>query len=105
MDEKWLNILYEAALEFGINWRRPLKELASERLPNLQQSDREELCLSVGKAREAIEKYVENHYEYKKGLTVPEEEAFLWIKQNYPWMSRRNIARGISQGLYYAWHG
>ena len=105
MDDTYMNILYDAALEFGANWRRPLVELANERLPNLNQSDCEELCFLVERAREGIEKYIENHYEFEKGLTVPEEEVILWIKQNYPWLSDKNISHGMSQGLYYAWHG
>ena len=54
MDDTYLNILYDAALEFGANWRRALVELANERLPNLNQSDCEELCFLVEKAREGI---------------------------------------------------
>jgi hypothetical protein len=35
-----LNVLYDASLEFGENWRRPVAGLAAERLPHLGPEDR-----------------------------------------------------------------
>ncbi len=105
MNEKHLNILYKASLEFGVNWRRPLTELADERLPKLSQIEHNQLCEYVENARKNIEKYVEEHFDYEKGLSIPEVEAIQWIQQNYSWMNKKNISHGISQGMYYAWHG
>ena len=105
LNVKHMNILYDAALEFGANWRRPLIELAKEKLPNHNQPEYEELCFLVEKARKDIEKYIECHYEYGKGLVLPMKEVISWIKQNYPWMSNKNVSHGINQGLCYAWHG
>jgi hypothetical protein len=105
LNEKYLNILYDAALEFGSNWRRPLNELANERLPQNSHLDHEQLCVTVENARASIEKYIEEHFDYEKGLTIPESNAILWIQQNFPWMNKKNISLAISQGMYYAWHG
>ena len=105
MEEKHLNKLYKASLQFGANWMRPLPELAKEMLPRLNESERECLCKCVDIARRSINEYIEKQYEYEKGLTLPEDEVVMWISQNFPWMNKRNISHGISQGLYYAWHG
>ena len=105
MDEKKLNKLYDASLQFGKNWMRPLPELAIKRFPNLTETERDSMCRCVDIARDSINEYVQRHYDYEKGLNIAKEEAVLWIQQKFPWMSKKNISHGISQGLYYAWHG
>jgi len=105
MDENKLNKLYNASLQFGKNWMRPLPELACERFPNLSEIERDALCKCVDIARESVNEYVLKHYDNEKGLSISKVEAVLWIQCNFPWMSKKNISHGISQGLYYAWHG
>lgn len=105
MEDKHLNKLYKAALEFGANFRRPLPDLAKERLPSINEYERDCLCKCVDIARSSINEYIQNHFEYEIGLTIPEDEVVLWIKQNFPWMNKRNISNGIGQGIYFAWHG
>jgi hypothetical protein len=102
-----LNVLYDAALEFGENWRRPLVELASERLPHLTAQQRDDLAEIVSTCRADIEEHVAELYETYGDLWPDraKREARDWIVDHFPWMNDANIDHGISQGVYYAWHG
>ena len=52
------NLLFDAALEFGENWRRDVAALAAERLPGLSEDERAALSKEIEAARRAIEQWV-----------------------------------------------
>lgn len=103
-----LNTLFAAALEFGSDWRRPLAELASERLPERTDAQRRDLVQTVGACRDAIEDRIRERYEAVNGSWAASGEqaaAESWIIRNFPWVTIENVRRAVSQGVYYAWHG
>ena len=101
------NVLFDAALEFGENWRRDVAVLAGERLPTLDQDERAGFAKEVEDARSSIEQWVLSRWEAVQGdwsrADAKACEAF--IRAMYPWMDDRNVAHAISQSTYYAWHG
>ena len=102
-----LNVLYDAALEFGENFRRPIVELAAERLPQLSSDVRLDMADLLERARREIELHIEHEYA-KYGDAWPDEAKVAvhdWITDYYPWMDERNVSHAISQGVYFAWHG
>jgi hypothetical protein len=101
-----LNRLFEAALAFGVNWRRPVEELAAEHFPNERQEVRDALATAVGECRLAIENHIEATHVRLSGRWTRSEkrQADAWITAQYPWMTRKNRQRALSQGQYYAWH-
>ena len=102
-----LNVLYDAALEFGENFRRPVVELAAERLPHLEAEEQGELARLVTSCRAAVEEHIAEVYE-TYGDQWPDSaklDAHDWIAESFPWMTDDNISHGISQGVYFAWHG
>lgn len=104
--EEDLNLLYEKSLEFGEHWRRPLTEWAQELWQEWDKEKQAEISRYIKTVRSEIEEYINDKYDWKaEKLTESEEEIKSWIKCQYKWMSRANIAHGYSQGRYYAWHG
>ena len=102
-----LNALYSAALAFGADWRRPLAELADERLPDASREERAALAAAVDECRSTIEKHIAMVHSANQGRWPRSDvrDVGAWIRERYPWMSPRNRRRAISQGQYYAWHG
>lgn len=101
-----LNRMYAASLEFGPNWRRPLRELAEERFPTQPVAYRDALCEVINDCRDGIELYVEQKHVVIGGKWSRSDarEVDAWIASRYPWMTRRNRRHGLRQGQYYAWH-
>ena len=102
-----LNVLYDAALEFGENFRRPIPDLAAERLPALGDSERSSLAEAVELCRRDIELHIEEEYA-RYGDDWPDDAKTAvhdWITERYPWMDEHNVQHAISQGVYFAWHG
>lgn len=101
------NVIMNAALEFGSNWRRPIVELASERCPSLADSDRTAISAEVEAARTEVENWVSARWHAVAGNWSREDSvtARRWVAKRYPWMSDRNIQRAVNQATYYAWHG
>jgi hypothetical protein len=102
-----LNKLFDAALEFGVNWRAPVMELASERLPQHSPTERAELAATIEDCRNSIEDHVRDSYDRNGGEWGEDESraTATWIKHTYPWMTEENVRHAISQSVYYAWHG
>jgi hypothetical protein len=101
-----LNRLFDAALAFGADWRRPVSDLAAENFPDLPQADRDALAAAVEDTRRTIEGHIEEAH-IRLGDQWPrreEKQAEDWIADRFPWMSRKNRRRARSQGQYYAWH-
>ena len=103
MDENMLNIMYKASLEFGLNWRRPLKELAGERLPDLEEPGLSEICTYIAQVRSDIEKLMLDNYTDINDGSVDPDKIFDEIRARYKWMNESNVSHGYSQGMYYAW--
>jgi hypothetical protein len=101
-----LNRLFNAALAFGANWRRPVRDLAAEHFPDRSQLDRDALTSAVEDCRSAIEAHIEAEHIRLAGRWTRAEklQADAWIAGEYSWMTRKNRRRAISQGQYYAWH-
>ena len=101
-----LNRLFDAALAFGANWRRPVGDLAAEHFPDQPQDVRDALTTAVEDCRSAIEAHIEaTHIRVAGRWTRTEkQQADAWIADQYPWMTRKNRRRAIRQGQYYAWH-
>ncbi len=101
-----LNILFDASLEFGSNWMRPIKELAQERLPELTEEESSEISLYIEQVRSDINGFISDKYDYRiQNTVIAAAEIKQWIKENYTWMNKKNISHAYSQGMYYAWHG
>ena len=100
-----LNALYDAALELGENWRRPVAELAAERLPHRSAEERADLARTVEACRTAVEAHVASVYTEDATAGAAMEAASRWVAEQYPWMTPENVQHGVSQGGYYAWHG
>jgi hypothetical protein len=96
-----LNLLYHASLEFGENFRRPLKEWSGELFPEMGAKERAEISAYIETVRSEIEDYVAEQYP----LQTTQESVLRWIHERYPWMDQDNAMRGFSQGMYFAWHG
>jgi hypothetical protein len=101
------NILFEASLEFGANWRRNIAELAAERLPRLSDVRRAALAREIEATRTAIEYWVLDRWETVGGAwsSADAEAAREFIATTYPWMDSDNSSRALNQATYYAWHG
>ena len=97
-----LNLLYECALEWGEHWLRPLIEWAKELFPEWDEEKQIEICAYIDSVRDEINDYISDRYDQEKH---PKENVKNWIKQKFPWMTDDLVARGYSQGMYYAWHG
>lgn len=101
------NTLFDAALEFGKNWRRDVASLAEERLPDLDQEARAALVSEIEDTRTSIEDWIMRRWEERGGewSKADAKAARAFIRATYPWMDQRNTAHAVSQGTYYAWHG
>lgn len=101
-----LNRLVDAALAFGANWRRPVPDLAGEHLPDLPREDLDALVSAVEGSRSAIEAHVAATHLRLAGRWSNDEEraADVWIAERFPWLTRENRRRALSQSQYYAWH-
>ncbi|HET7659879.1 MAG TPA: hypothetical protein VFK66_05765 [Oryzihumus sp.] len=101
-----LNSLFAAALEFGPSWRRPVGDLAAELFPNRRQDDRDVLAAAVDECRSAIEADIAATHMRLAGQWArrDEQQTDQWIANRYPWMTKKNRRRALSQGQYYAWH-
>lgn len=93
------NVLFDASLEFGRNWR-----LDVERLPVLNPDERESLADEVRDTRNAIEQLVLERWDAVQGNWSREdtEAAEAAVRASYPWMDERNIKHAVSQSTYYA---
>jgi hypothetical protein len=102
-----LNTMYDAALAFGPDWRRPLLELAGERLPQRSADYRAAVAALIEACRGDIEEFIDSEYRRLAGRWSPGagESVDAWIVQHYGWMTAQNRKHAISQGIYYAWHG
>jgi hypothetical protein len=100
LSESDLNLLYAAALEFGANWRRPLVELAAERLPERPREYRDSIATLVGNCRKEIQVSIEEMHRINNGEWAEDAvgEADAWIADRYPWMTEQNRRHAISQG-------
>ena len=101
------NVLFDAVLDFGKNWRRDVRSLAGERDPYLDDGERAALTREVEAARAAIEQWIWDRWETVGGdWSRPDTEAAReFVRAAYPWMNKRNISHAVNQGTYYAWHG
>ena len=101
------NVLFDAALEFGENWRRNVALLAGERLPTLDEDERAALAREIEDARSSIEQWVLRRWEAGHGdwSHADTKAAQAHTRATYPWMDERNVAHAVSQSTYYAWHG
>ena len=101
------NVLFDAALEFGKNWRRDVRSLAAERLPDLDEGEQATLSREVEATRAAVEQWVWDRWETVGGdwSSSDTEAARGFVRAAYPWMDKRNISHAVNQGTYYAWHG
>lgn len=101
------NVLFDAALEFGDNWRRDVAELAAERLPGLDADVCRSLAKEIEMTRNSIEDWVLSRWDAAHGRWTRADAAAAeaHIRATYPWMDQRNVARAINQSTYYAWHG
>ena len=100
------NVIMDAALEFGPNWRRPVVELASERCPSLADPDRIAISAEIEAARNEVEDWVAAHWDAVASDWSRQDTATArrWIAERFPWMSARNIHQAVNQATYYAWH-
>ena len=105
MNADILNILYAASLEFGEDWRRPLPELAKERLSHLNETEITEAAALIYDVRNNIEQLMFDNYTKINERTVSKDQIKKEIQTRYPWMNEENVDHGFSQGMYYAWHG
>jgi hypothetical protein len=107
LSEADLNELYDAALEFGANWRRPMRELAAERLVDRPQDYRDGIAAAVDECRTLIEGHIDSIHQQLQGqwTRAARDEVDAWLTQQFPWMTNRNRRHAINQGQYYAWHG
>lgn len=101
------NVIMDAALEFGPNWRRPVAMLASERCPTLSTSTQIAISAEVTAARADIEQWVAERWKAVGGRwsTRDNAEARRWVAERFPWMNTRNVHHAVGQSIYYAWHG
>lgn len=101
------NVLFDAALEFGENWRRDLRVLAAERLPTLDRHEHAAVAREVEDARGWIEQWVLGRWQAVHGdwSRADTKAAEVHIRAAYPWMDERNVSHAINQATYYAWHG
>jgi hypothetical protein len=100
-----LNILFDAALEFGQYWRRPVIEWVEELLPELDPARQKRVSGYIAQVRGAIEDYAADRYAEAAPEQTSAQTIYAWIGQNYPWMDDDNLRRAYSQAMYYAWHG
>lgn len=101
------NVLFDAALEFGANWRRDVAMLAAERLPQVNDDDRATFAQEIEVARREIEEWILNRWLAVDGQwsRAHSDDARAFITETFPWIDDRNTKRAINQGTYYAWHG
>jgi hypothetical protein len=101
-----LNRLFNAALAFGSDWRRPVGDLAAEHFPDRSPDDRDALTTTVEDCRSAIEARIEATHVSLAGrwTRAEKQQTDAWIADEYPWMTRKNRRRAIGQGQYYASH-
>ena len=105
MDKNTLNIMYAASLEFGPNWRKSLKELANEQLPELAEPELSEICVYISQVRADIEAIMLENYAGIIDGAIESGKVVNKIKTRYDWIDEKNISHGYSQGMYYAWRG
>lgn len=106
LSEKDLNELFTAALEFGVNWRRPVSDLAADHFPDYSDEQVDLLVAAVEEARSSIEAYVVSTHISLAGQWTRAEtmRTDAWAKARFSWISPENRRRALSQGRYYAWH-
>lgn len=100
--EEILNAGLNLAMEFGENWLQPIQERLSKKYPHLSAEDLVEyntLCKSaMNFGHEIVYELAEQH-----GKETKYEKFEPIYIQKYSWVSRKNLSRLFSQGMYYAW--
>ncbi len=101
-----LDSVYAASLEFGSDWRRPVADLAAQRLPGRSAEHLAAAADAVGSCRSEIEQHIAVEHRRLAGAWTRADEADVdaWIASKFPWMSRANRRRALRQGQYYAHH-
>lgn len=107
--EEILNVGLKYLLEFGKNWMQPINRRLSKRFPHLTDAELEEFNRICEQVRNSSLNYMSEVLQFisdqQQGTTEKELKSKLteWIKDQFPWVSRSNIKRIHSQGLYYGW--
>lgn len=101
-----LNVVYDASLEFGKNWLRPVAELAAQRLPGRSPEFYAAVAGVVEACRSEVEQHVAQEHRRLNGKWSRRDAAAVdaWMSGRFPWMNGRNRKRALSQGQYYAHH-
>jgi hypothetical protein len=101
------NVLFDAALEFGPNWRRDVRSLADERLGDLDEQIRSDLAAEIVATRSAIEGWILDRWNSLRTdwATADDQAGTDFITTSFPWLDEDNVGHALSQGIYYAWHG
>ena len=103
-DDDDLNLLFDAALEWGENLGRPLIEWTREYWPEWDGATQTTVAAYIDSVRSAIKSYIWDAYKSTDG-TVQKVQIMEWIVSQYPWMTTDNAAHAYSQGMFYAWYG
>ena len=101
------NQLYRLSLEFGRSWRRPIESIVQETAPDLNETEQAEISDYIRETRGKIEHYFYERYEDTDDKKIAElqRQGARWIQREFPWMDEETVSQGISQAIYYAWHG
>lgn len=107
--EEILNKGLKFALEFGKNWMQPINERLSRRFPDLTHAELEEFNKICEQVRNDslihMSERLQNITEQQQEITEKELKSELakWVNEQFPWVSKSNIKRIYSQGMYYGW--
>ena len=101
------NQLYRLSLEFGSNWRRPVESIVQEIAPDLNETEQAEISDYIRETRGKIEHFFYERYvdTDDKKIAELQRQGARWVQREFPWMDEENRNHGISQAIYYAWHG
>ena len=103
MDIGVLNKGLDFAMEFGMNWLRPIQERLAAQFPYLSQAELDEydrVCreaMNFGHTQVAA-CWREAHSENRQAFQFFRRD----VVARYPWVSDANLAHLFSQGCYYA---
>ena len=101
IEEDILNAGLNLAMEFGQNWLQPIQERLAKKYPKLNSTKLDEyndVCQSAMKlGHDSMFKLSENN-----DVETRVEELAEIVREQYPWVTDKNISKLYSQGMYYS---
>jgi hypothetical protein len=103
-DPEILNTGLDLAMEWGPNWLAAIQARLAERHPGLNAAELDAYDAACRTAMRWGHAQVAEHWQAANRDGDEASRRFeAAVREQYPWMSEKNLSHLFSQGCYYAW--